>query len=126
MRVIGMRSIHTIARSPAVAVGNETPVTVYDSPEFKQLQEATSRNFHDDLFRSEHKAKFFSLIPFFVESRITGKHFVLKMELFSNAGYLKMHVLRLSGVQEHWVPLKQIVPITPYDYWCASWLLWFK
>ena len=25
-----------------------------------------------------------------------------------------------------WVPIKQIVPITPYDYWVASWTVWFK
>ena len=37
-----------------------------------------------------------------------------------------MHVLRMGGVQELWVPVKQVVPITPYDYWCASWLVWFK
>ena len=48
------------------------------------------------------------------------------MELFPQGGYLRMHVLRMGGVQEHWVPIKQIVPITPYDYWCASWVLWFK
>ena len=76
--------------------------------------------------RSEHKSKFFSLIPFFVESRFAPKHFVLRMELFSNAGYLKLHVLRLGGVYEHWIPVKQVVPITPYDYWCASWSVWFK
>ena len=76
--------------------------------------------------RSEHKAKFFSLIPFQIESRFAPKHFVLRMELFPEAGYLKLHTLRLAGVQVVWVPLKQVIPITPYDYWCASWMVWFK
>ena len=50
----------------------------------------------------------------------------MRMELFADAGYLKLHVLRLGGLYELYVPLKQVVPITPYDYWCASWTLWFK
>ena len=25
-----------------------------------------------------------------------------------------------------YVPVKQVVPITSYDYWCASWMLFFK
>ena len=24
------------------------------------------------------------------------------------------------------MPLKEVIPITPYDYWCASWILFFK
>ena len=76
--------------------------------------------------RSEHRAKFFSLIPFFVESRFATKYFVLRMELFAASGYLKLDVLRLGGVFEMWVPVKEVVPITPYDYWCAQWVVWFK
>ena len=84
------------------------------------------RNFTEEILRSEHKSKFFGLVPFFVESRFAPKNFVLRMELFAQAGYLKMHVLRFGGVHELWVPIKQVVPITPYDYWCASWMVWFK
>ena len=57
---------------------------------------------------------------------MNSKYFVLKLELFPEAEYLKMHVLRLGGVYELYVPIKQIIPITPYDYWCASWMMWFK
>ena len=24
------------------------------------------------------------------------------------------------------VPLKEVIPITPYDYWCAQWNVFFK
>ena len=48
------------------------------------------------------------------------------MELLPNTETLKLHVLRLGGVYEMFVPIKEIVPITPYDYWCASWTMWFK
>ena len=119
-----------MARAPsqAVADSNESGILIYNSNEFKQLNDASQpgRNFTDEIFRSEYKSKFFSLIPFFVESRFTTKHFVLRMELFDKAGYLKLHVLRLGGVYEHWVPIKQVVPITPYDYWVAQWMVWFK
>ena len=48
------------------------------------------------------------------------------MELFPASGFLKFHVLKARGVREFWVPLKQLIPITRYDYWCASWTLFFK
>ncbi len=84
------------------------------------------RYFTDEIMRSEHRAKFFSLIPFFIESRFSQKYFVLRMQVYPEAGYLKMHILRLGGVREFFVPIKQIIPITPYDYWCASWTCFFK
>ena len=119
--------MHTIARAPSAAVQGEAGVLVYDSPEFKQLNDASSTGrFTDEVMRSDHRAKFFSLVPFFVEAKYSHKNFVLRMELFANAGFLKLHVLRLGGVQQIWVPIKQVVPITPYDYWCASWMVWFK
>ena len=87
--------------------------------------------------RSEFRAQFFSLIPFFIESvrlqkltsdlqRFSQKYYVVKLELFPQAGYLKLHVLRFGGVHELFLPLKQLIPITPYDYWCASWTCFFK
>ena len=48
------------------------------------------------------------------------------MELFPQSQFLKLHVLRLGGVYDFYVPVKEVIPITPYDYWCASWILWFK
>jgi hypothetical protein len=48
------------------------------------------------------------------------------MELFPKAEYLKMYNLTLGGIMESYVPLKEVVPITPYDYWCASWMVFFK
>ena len=56
--------------------------------------------------RCEYRAKFFSMIPFFVEARFTQKHFVLKMQIYPEAGYLHMHVLRMGGVHELYVPIK--------------------
>ena len=48
------------------------------------------------------------------------------MEVFPNAQYIKMYVLRLGGVYELYVPIKELIPITRYDYQCASWWLFFK
>jgi len=75
---------------------------------------------------SPHRAKVFSLLPFLVEGALTPKNFVLKMELFPNAELMRLQVLRFSGVQTVYVPVNNIVPITKYDYWGASWRLWFK
>ena len=61
-----------------------------------------------------------------VESQITPKQFVLRMELYPEAGFLKMHSLRMSGVHTFFVPIANVIPITKYDYWGASWKLWFK
>ena len=58
------------------------------------------RRFTDEIMRSEHRAKFFSLIPFFIESRFAQKYFVLRMQVYPEAGYLKLHILRLGGVFE--------------------------
>lgn len=63
-------------------------------------------NWSSKILNSPFKSKFFSLIPFFVESRLVTKYFVLRMELFPNAEYLKMHILRLGGVYEIYVPIK--------------------
>merc|ERR1712228_326100 len=76
--------------------------------------------------RSDHRGKVFSLIPFLIEGSITEKHFVLRMNLYPNAKYLAFDVLRFSGVEKLYVPVNQMIPITKYDYWGASWKMWFK
>ena len=48
------------------------------------------------------------------------------MEVFPEAGFLRMHTLRLYGVQQVYLPINEVIPITKYDYWCASWLCFFK
>ena len=119
---------HSIARDPIKAIGSEKSVLVYDSQEYKSFSGSQQGNssWASAIMSNPHKSKFFSLIPFFIESRAVTKYFVLRMEFFPNAQYLKLHVLRLGGVYEHYLPLKQVIPITPYDYWCASWMVWFK
>ena len=66
-------SIHSIARNPTQAISGETPVPVYTSPEFDQLNQISrsSEGFSSAIMTSPHKAKFFSLIPFHIESKIT-------------------------------------------------------
>ena len=121
------RSYHQISRSAASACADEKAVMVYDSNEFAQLKSAQeSGDFDSGLMSSAHCSKFFSLMPFMIESQMTPKQFVLRMELYPNAGFLKMHALRMSGVHTFYVPVKQMIPITKYDYWGASWKLWFK
>ena len=48
------------------------------------------------------------------------------MELFPEAKYLRLHTLKLNGVQQVYVPINEVIPITKYDYWGASWLCWMK
>ena len=57
---------------------------------------------------------------------MNAKHYVLRMELLPKSQSLKLHVLKMGGVFEMYVPVNQMVPITPYDYWCAQWTLFFK
>ena len=61
-----------------------------------------------------------------MEANRARKSLVLKMELYPEAKLLKMETLRLSGVQTMYVPVDLVIPITKYDYWCASWKLWCK
>jgi len=75
---------------------------------------------------SKHGAKVFSLLPFFAEASFTRKNFVLKMELFPKAELLQIDVLRMDGVMSLYVPIVNIIPITKYDYWGASWKFWTK
>ena len=120
------RSMHTVFRSASAAIGNEAPVQVYSSSEFAQFNDAyNSGNWDQSLMRTGHVSKFFSLMPFFAEAAITPKHFVLKMELFPEAQYLKLWTLKLSGVQVMYVPIKQMIPVTNYDYWAVHWF-WTK
>ena len=89
-------------------------------------QASESGDFDSSMMSSAHRSKFFSLLPFMIESQMTPKQFVLRMELYPEAGFLKLHALRMSGVHAIYVPVKQMIPITKYDYWGASWRLWFK
>ena len=61
-----------------------------------------------------------------MESRFTEKNFILQMELYPKAAYLKLEALRFTGVETIYVPVKQVIPITKYDYWGASWMCFFK
>lgn len=72
--------------------------------------------------RSHYRSKFFSLIPFFVESRVRDKSFVIKMELYPKSEYMKLYTLRLGGVYEKYVPIKSMIPINRFDYWASSWV----
>ncbi len=48
------------------------------------------------------------------------------MELYPKADLLQIDVLRMNGVQSLYVPINDIIPITKYDYWGASWKFWCK
>ena len=48
------------------------------------------------------------------------------MELFPEAKYLKFQTLKLNGVHTVLMPISEVIPITKYDYWCASWMCWMK
>ena len=121
-----MRSFHTIIRPTASLIAAETPVLVYEAKEHAQLKKASGSNWDGRLMATEHKAKVFSLIPFFVESAFTSKNFVLQMQFYPKAELMQIEVLRMSGVHTLYVPVSNIIPITRYDYWAASWKFWSK
>ena len=73
-----------------------------------------------------NRRKVFSLIPFFLEATITPKYFVMKMEVYPEAELIAMYTLGLGGVHKSYVPVKELIPITRYDYWGDSWKLWCK
>ncbi len=110
---------HVVASSPSQSIGDEKPVPVYTASEFDDFKAISGEGFTSAVCSSPVKGKFFSLLPFQMESRFYAKHFVLKMELFPKSAYMKMHVLKFSGVEEIFVPVQMVVPITPYDYWSA-------
>ena len=121
-----VRGFHTVGSPIATHVGSEEPVLVYTSKEHKVLKAASGRHWDGELLASEHRAKFFSLVPFFVESFFTEKSFVLQMRFYPKAQTMAMDVLKLDGVHTVHVPLDNVIPITKYDYWAASWRFWAK
>jgi hypothetical protein len=121
-----VRSIHTVNAPLASKIGSEEPVLVYQAKEHKELKAASGHNWDGNLMSSAHKAKFFGLVPFFVESYFADKSFVLQMNFYPEAKTLAFDVLKLDGVHTVHVPLTNLVPITKYDYWAVSWKFWTK
>ena len=120
------RFSHSIQSPPASLIANETPVLVYQAKEHGDLKECRGAGFDSNLMQSKEKSKFFSLMPFLIESHFTPKNFVLQMQLYPNANILEMDVLHIDGVHTVQVPLDNVIPITKYDYWGASWRFWCK
>ena len=84
-----------MARSASSVTQNETPVLVYDSPEFKQLSKISEGRgyFENSLSSTDHKAKTYSLLPFLIEAAFTPKSFVLRMQLYPKASLLQLDTL---------------------------------
>ena len=77
---------------------------VYDSKEFDGFSKASETS-NGDLSAWDSgvsaqglKGKFYSLLPFQLESKITQKKFILRMEVFPEAKFLRLHALTLNGV----------------------------
>lgn len=86
LRNLQRRSVHSIARPAASVIQGETPVVVYQSKEHADLVKINGHHWDTDIVRSNHRAKVFSLIPFFAESTLSHpKNFVLKLELYPKA-----------------------------------------
>jgi len=111
-------------------INSEEPILVYSSKEFEKLSQITAtlgERFGDGVGSSGHANKVFSLIPFFVEASFTDKFFVLRMQLYPKAGMLQFDTLTWTGVRTQYLPIKQLIPITKYDYWVAAvWRPFFK
>ena len=73
------RRYHQINVSGANVAENETPVTVYSSPEFESLYQAhasadgNTKVWDANIMNSSHRSKFFSLMPFFWEANWSNK-----------------------------------------------------
>lgn len=94
-------------------------VLVYEAPEYKEILENLNNKdyfnivpkgtdninklydiWEDSMISTSFKAKYFSLIPFFMEDRNTSKaakKFVLNMELFPDTKHLRFTIAMLSG-----------------------------
>lgn len=94
-------------------------VLVYEAPEYKEIiDNLTNKDYfnivpkgtnninklydiwEDCMMNSSFKAKYFSLIPFFMEDRNSSKatkKFVLNMELFPHSKHLRFNIAMLSG-----------------------------
>ena len=79
---------HSIANSGVEATQGETPVMVYDSAEFDSFSTASTNShgvvssWDSQVMNSPYKSKFFSLLPFQIES----------VSLFSpNLCFLEIH-----------------------------------
>ena len=91
------------------------------------MKDVHTDGWDNNLKSSPHKAKLYSMIPFFIEAAFTKKHFVLRMEVFEKAELLKLDTLTMYGVQTQYMPVSEIIPVTKYDYWAsAQKIMWFK
>ena len=121
-------NIHTVGKSASQITKGEPPVVVYNSKEYDDLAPISrgSKHFANSVANSPHASKYLSLIPFHVESLLSNKCFVLRMELYPTTEYLKFYTLTMGGVRAHFEPLKYVIPVSKYDYWGAQYILHFK
>ena len=114
--MINNRSIHSIAQSGAEVTQNETPVTVYQSEEFEGFNNLSSSSdgeistWDNKILHSELKSKFFSLIPFQIESVSHFYSFYPDLEIhkeifcFEDGSLPRVKVLETSYSQAQWCP----------------------
>ena len=98
---------------------SEKSVLVYEAPEYKEILENLNQKeyfslvpkgseniskleniWEECMMSTNFKAKYFSLIPFFLEDRQTlkaQKKFVLSMELFPESKHVRMTIAMLGG-----------------------------
>ena len=48
------------------------------------------------------------------------------MEFFPDSNFLKFYTLRMNGVEQVLLPVTDLIPITKYDYYAASWRCFVK
>ena len=48
------------------------------------------------------------------------------MQFYPKAKMIEMDMLHIDGVHTVMVPMTNVIPVTPYDYWAASWRFWCK
>ncbi|CAI2381463.1 unnamed protein product [Moneuplotes crassus] len=106
---------HTIGKSKNSLVKEES-VNVYLGQEYEELSNISSEQWFNGITRSTAANKYVSLLPFFMEARFKQKSFVLRMDLLPESEYLKFYTLTLSGIAEKYEAIKNIVPVTRYDY----------
>jgi len=124
LRSITRRNNHVIANPAASAISKDAPVTVYEGDMYNYA--ANSWNSLSNIRDGPHASKYKGLIPFWLESLTTRKHYVLKLSVYPQARILKFDVCDLkNGTRPIYLPIDQVIPVTKYDYWGAH-RLWAK
>ena len=71
------RFSHSIQQAPDSLIGSESPVLVYQAADHSEWKSCQGAGFDNKVLTGSVRGKFFSLMPFFMESHFSPKNYVL-------------------------------------------------